>query len=157
MSQSTTSHSRPERAVERCTPSRPRKAVAPIEADSFQAAFQPDPSAVANMRDSTAAFLRRYGLSGRVASSVVLVVSELVTNAIKHGHGEVELEIQVVDGTISVSVTDENPAPAVLKQAGPDDTSGRGMALVDAYSDKWGSSGEETWCEFRYDTAGSAA
>ncbi|MGD6751959.1 ATP-binding protein [Streptomyces sp. BH105] len=149
MSQSTTSHSCPEGAVERNTPSCPRKAVAPIEADAFQAAFMPAPSAVANMRDSTAVFLRRNGLSGRLASSVVLVVSELVTNAIKHGHGEVELEIRFASGTISVSVTDENPAPAVLKQAGPDDTSGRGMALVDAYSDKWGSSGEETWCEFR--------
>lgn len=157
MSQSTTSHSCPERAVERCAPSCPRTVVAPIEADAFQAAFTPDPSAVANMRDSTAAFLRRFGLSGWLASSVVLVVSELVTNAIKHGHGEVELEIRVVGGTISVSVTDENPAPAVLRQAGLDDTSGRGMALIDAYSDKWGSSGEETWCEFRADRTKSAA
>ncbi|WP_367435326.1 ATP-binding protein [Streptomyces celluloflavus] len=76
---------------------------------------------------------------------------------LKHGHGEVELEIRVMSGTIAVSVTDENPAPAVLKQAGPDDTSGRGMALVEAYSDRWGSSGEETWCEFRHDSVGSVA
>ncbi|WP_442737939.1 ATP-binding protein [Streptomyces pseudogriseolus] len=157
MSQSTTSHSCPERAVERSTPSCPRTTVAPIGADAFQAAFTPAPSAVANMRDSTAAFLSRVGVSGELASSVVLVVSELVTNAINHGRGEVEVEVRIADGAISVSVTDENPAPAVLRQAGPDDTSGRGMALVEAFSDKWGSSGEETWCEFRYDTAGSAA
>ncbi|MGW4750430.1 ATP-binding protein [Streptomyces sp. NPDC004290] len=156
MSQSTTSHTCPERAVERYTPS-PRQFTAPIGADAFKAAFLPHPSAVARMRDSTAAFLRRFGLTGPVASSVVLVVSELVTNAIEHGHGEVELEIRVVSGTISVSVTDENPAPAVLKQPEPDDTSGRGMALVEAYSDRWGSTGEETWCEFRHDSAESAA
>ncbi|MFE9366649.1 ATP-binding protein [Streptomyces sp. NPDC006978] len=117
----------------------------------------PDPSAVARMRDSTAAFLRRFGLTGSVASSVVLVVSGLVTNAIKHGHGEVELEIRVLSGMISVSVTDKNPSPAVLKQPGPDDTSGRGIALVEAYSDRWGSTGEETWCEFHHDSAGRAA
>lgn len=156
MSQSTTSHSCPARAVERYTPS-PRQSTAPIEADAFQVAFLPDPSVIALMRHSTAVFLRRFGLTEPVASSVVLVVSELVTNAIRHGHGEVELEIRVVSGMISVSVTDENPAPAVLQQAGPDDTSGRGMALVEAYSDRWGSNGEETWCEFRRHSAGSTA
>ncbi|MER7963866.1 ATP-binding protein [Streptomyces ardesiacus] len=156
MSQSTTSQTCTKRAVERYTPA-PRQSTAPIGADAFRAAFLPDTSAVARIRASTAAFLRRFGLTGPVASSVVLVVSELVTNAIKHGYGEVELEIRVVSGTISVSVTDENPAPAVLKQPGPDDTSGRGMALVEAYADRWGSTGEETWCEFRHDRAGSAA
>ncbi|WP_327669431.1 MULTISPECIES: ATP-binding protein [unclassified Streptomyces] len=156
MSLSTTSHTCPKPSVERHTPS-PRQSTAPIGADAFQAAFLPDPTAVARMRCSTAAFLRRFGLTGPVSSSVVLVVSELVTNAIKHGRGVVALEIRVVSGTISVSVTDENPAPAVLKQPGPDDTSGRGIALVEAYSDKWGSTGEETWCEFRHDNAGSVA
>lgn len=156
MSQSTTPHTCPERAVEQYTPL-PRQPATPIGADAFQAAFLPDPSAVACMRHSTTAFLRRFGLTGPLASSVVLVVSELVTNAIKHGHGDVEVEIRVASGTISVSVTDENPAPAVLKQPGPDDTSGRGIALVEAYSDRWGSTGEETWCEFRPDNAGGAA
>ncbi|MFE5077581.1 ATP-binding protein [Streptomyces halstedii] len=152
MSQSTTSQTCTKRYTRA-----PRQSTAPIGADAFRAAFLPDTSTVARMRASTAAFLRRFGLTGPVASSVVLVVSELVTNAIKHGYGEVELEIRVVSGTISVSVTDENPAPAVLKQPGPDDTSGRGMALVEAYSDRWGSTGEKTWCEFRHDRAGSAA
>ncbi|MDI3421891.1 ATP-binding protein [Streptomyces luteolus] len=155
MSQSNTSHSCQERMAERYTPRCLQKSAAPIEADAFHDTFLPDPSAVARMRDSTAAFLRRFGLTGPVASSVVLVVSELVTNAITHGHGEVGLAIRVADGTISVSVTDENTAPAVLKEAGPNDLSGRGMALVEAYSDRWGSNGEETWCEFR--NAGIAA
>lgn len=157
MSQSTTYRTRSERAVERYTPSCRRKSGAPLMADAFQAAFMPEPSAVASMRDSTATFLRRLGLTGWLASSVVLVVSELVTNAIEHGHGEVELEVRVVRGTISVSVTDANPAPAVLKKAGSDDTSGRGMAIVASCSDRWGSSGKETWCEFRYDSAESTA
>ncbi|MEU8954851.1 ATP-binding protein [Streptomyces sp. NPDC048518] len=157
MRQSTTSQSRPELAAESSAPGYSRKAVIPAKADAFCAAFMPHPAAVGNMRDSTAAFLSRFGLAGQLAGSVVLVVSELVTNAIKHGHGLVELEIHVAGGTVTVSVTDENPAPAVLNQADPDDISGRGMALVAAYSDKWGSSGEKTWCEFRDDRAGSAA
>ncbi|WP_420036141.1 ATP-binding protein [Streptomyces sp. cg28] len=155
MRQSTTSQSRPELATERSTSG--SSAVIPAEADSFCAAFMPHPTAVGDMRDSTAAFLRRFGLAGQLVGSVVLVVSELVTNAVQHGHGLVELEIHVTRGSVTVSVTDENPAPAVLKQVNSDDISGRGMALVAAYSDKWGSSGEETWCEFRDDHAWSAA
>ncbi|MGJ5751503.1 anti-sigma regulatory factor (Ser/Thr protein kinase) [Streptomyces puniciscabiei] len=145
------------RAAEQGAPAWLPDSAAPEEAHAFQAAFLPDPSAVADMRNSTAAFLGRSGLRGSLADSVVLVVSELVTNAIEHGHGEVELEVRVASGTISVSVTDENPAPAVLTEAGPKDLCGRGIALVEAFSDKWGSSGKETWCEFRCDSAGSAA
>ncbi|MFG3134420.1 ATP-binding protein [Streptomyces tendae] len=90
-----------------------------------------------------------------VTDSVVLVVSEFITNAIEHGHGVIELRLRAAGGTLTVSVTDENPAPAVLQQAGPDEISGRGMALVAALADRWGSSGEETWCEFFCDSIGS--
>ncbi|MGW2657549.1 ATP-binding protein [Streptomyces sp. NPDC001478] len=156
MSLSTTPAPPPKRPVERDSPRRPQ-APAAIDADALRVAFQPDTSAVARMRDSTDAFLGRLGMPRPMSSDVVLVVSELVTNAIKHGHGEVELVVRVVSGKVTVSVTDENPAPAVLKMPGPDDLSGRGMALVEAYSDKWGSTGEETWCEFLFDGAQRAA
>ncbi len=55
---------------------------------------------------------------------VVLAVSELVTNAVVHGEGEVVLRITVGVDVVRVSVTDHNPAPAVLKEAGPDGESG---------------------------------
>lgn len=102
------------------------------------------------MRQTTRAFLRRCRVSEPVAGVVVLAVSELVTNAVVHGEGEVALRITVAVDVVRVSVTDHNPAPAVLKEAAPDGESGRGIRLVDAISDTWESSGEETWCEFRY-------
>lgn len=157
MSQSTTPRSCLERAAEQVPQVLLPDSAAPIEVHVFQAALLPVPSAVAGMRGSTAAFLARIGLRGALADNVVLVVSEFITNAIEHGHGSIELALCAVGGTITVSVTDENPAPAVLKQAGPDDTSGRGMALVAALADRWGSSGEETWCEFRCGSTRSAA
>jgi anti-sigma regulatory factor (Ser/Thr protein kinase) len=101
------------------------------------------------MRRIARAFLRRCRVSEPVAGFVVLAVSELVTNAVVHGEGEVVLRITVAVEVVRVSVTDHNPAPAVLKEAGPDGESGRGIRLVDAISDAWESSGEETWCEFR--------
>lgn len=129
----------------------------PLEEHVFQAVFRPEPSMVADMRASTAAVLRRAGLPRWLIGNVVLAVSELVTNAIEHGRGGVKLTIHIAEDIVLVSVIDKNPAPAVLKQAGPDDTSGRGLLLVQALADAWGSGGQETWCEFRRSPKGRAA
>ncbi|MFE5759585.1 ATP-binding protein [Streptomyces massasporeus] len=115
-----------------------------------QAAFLPDLARVGEMRQTTRAFLRQCRVAEPVAGVVVLAVSELVTNAVVHGEGEVVLRITVSLDVVRVSVTDHSPDPAVVKEAGPDGESGRGIRLVDAISDAWESLGEETWCEFRY-------
>ncbi|MEU0684134.1 MULTISPECIES: ATP-binding protein [Streptomyces] len=112
-------------------------------------AFLPDLAEVEKMRQTTRVFLQRCRVSQSVAGFVVLAVSELVTNAVVHGRGEVVLRITVTADVVRVSVTDHSPRPAVLKEAGPDGESGRGIRLVDAISDAWESNGEETWCEFR--------
>ncbi|MFE4666024.1 ATP-binding protein [Streptomyces sp. NPDC056716] len=114
--------------------------------------FLPDMSAVAEMRAAAKAFLRRSGLMGPVLDDVVLALSELVTNAIEHGDGPVDLLVRAAEGRLLISVVDSDPAPAVLKATGLDDVSGRGMALVNALADDWDSTGEETWCSFLYET-----
>lgn len=101
------------------------------------------------MQQVARAFLRRCRVSKLVAEFFALAVSELVTNAVIHGEGEVMLQITVAVDVVRASVTDHNPVPAVLKEAGRDGESGRGIRLVDAISDAWESNGEETWCEFR--------
>nr|WP_324289675.1 ATP-binding protein [Streptomyces tirandamycinicus] len=121
----------------------------PAASHAYQAAFLPDLKEVGGMRQTTRAFLRRCRTSTPVAEFVVLAVSELVTNAVVHGEGEIVLRITVAVDVVRVSVTDHNPAPAVLKEAGRDGESGRGIRLVDAISDAWESNGEETWCEIR--------
>ncbi|MEK8146391.1 ATP-binding protein [Streptomyces sp. M10(2022)] len=72
------------------------------------------------MRQVARAFLRRCRVSKPVAEFVVLTVSELVTNAVIHGEGEVVLQIAVAVDIVRVSVTDHNPVPAVLRK--PDAT-----------------------------------
>ncbi|WP_406360433.1 ATP-binding protein [Streptomyces sp. NBC_01544] len=121
----------------------------PAASHTCWAAFLPDLKEVGEMRQTTRAFLRRCRVSKPVAEFVVLAVSELVTNAVVHGEGEVVLRITVAVDVVRVSVTDHDLAPAVLKEAGRDGESGRGIRLVDALSDAWESNGEETWCEFR--------
>lgn len=126
----------------------------PAASHAYQTAFLPDLVKVGEMRQTTRAFLQRCRVSKPVAGFVELAVSELVTNAVVHGEGEVALRITVAVDVVRVSVTDHSPAPAVLKAAGVDGESGRGIRLVDATSDAWESNGEETWCEFR--NAGAA-
>jgi anti-sigma regulatory factor (Ser/Thr protein kinase) len=85
-----------------------------------------------------------------------LLVTELVGNSIRHASewatGEIELWVQVTPDRVRVEVSDSGPgfAPGAGR-AGPNDTAGRGLLLVEALSDRWGArqADERTrvWCE----------
>lgn len=65
-----------------------------------------------------------------------LLVSELVTNALRHGAGRIILEI---DGTLSglrVCVRDEGGGRPQART--PDEDGGFGLHLIDDFSDRWG-------------------
>ncbi|MEU6553735.1 ATP-binding protein [Streptomyces sp. NPDC046915] len=143
------------RSVDEDRHSTSARAGIPAASHGCQAVFLPDLAKVGEMRQTAGAFLRRCRVSEPVAGVVVLAVSELVTNAVVHGEGEIVLRVTVAVDVVRVSVTDHNPAPAVLKETGPGGESGRGIQLVDAISNAWESSGKETWCEFRYARAAS--
>lgn len=66
---------------------------------------------------------------------VVLVVSELVTNAVRYGRPPVSLELRRVDGGVDVRVHDADPVgpPAIDGDEAPADAeSGRGLGIVSA-------------------------
>lgn len=91
----------------------------------------------------------------RVVDEAELLVSELVTNAVLHGAPPITMRVEC-DGSngLRVSVTDNNPEPARVRQAGPADESGRGMRLVDVISDDWGIEprsdvGKDVWFRLR--------
>jgi anti-sigma regulatory factor (Ser/Thr protein kinase) len=71
-----------------------------------------------------------------------LLVSELVTNAIRHGGGLVEVQLQLNASHIRLTVRDRNPdGPVVAHQAGEaelDAEHGRGLAIVESVSARWG-------------------
>jgi serine/threonine-protein kinase RsbW len=68
-----------------------------------------------------------------------LVVSELVTNGIRHGAGEVELRLDLHEGRIRGEVIDQGAGfEAQLRNAAPDDLGGRGLVLVDRMVHEWG-------------------
>lgn len=118
----------------------------------FAVAFTPDECLVAHIRKITTEYLRLSRVPEPAAENVVLAVSELVTNAIQHGHGAVALKVVRSAGTLRVEVTDGNPSPARLGSADDDALSGRGLFLVAVLAHDWGVSddGRMTWCDFRF-------
>ncbi|RSS66754.1 ATP-binding protein [Streptomyces sp. WAC06614] len=69
--------------------------------------------------------------------SVLLTVSELVTNAHVHAGSSAQL-VLTWDGTcLHVSVADADPHLPAPRQASTQATSGRGLAIIDALADAW--------------------
>ncbi|MER6206558.1 ATP-binding protein [Streptomyces sp. NPDC001642] len=91
--------------------------------------------------------LRYWGWPGLIESADVLV-TELVTNALEHGIGDVGLRVYLTDTHLLIEVRDGSHEIPVLRDAAPDDENGRGLFLVRAIADAWGvsSDGTTTWC-----------
>ena len=81
----------------------------------------------------------------------VLVVSELVTNAVLHGTGTRTLRLVGTPWRVRVEVSDGNPVPPAARRSGAD--GGWGIRLVDQLATAWGVSpapnggGKVVWCE----------
>lgn len=110
------------------------------------------PDAVMHARRFADRTLRSWKVSEE-ADAVLLVVSELVTNALVHTAGEVRLDLTLTGQHLRVAVSDASPRTPV-KPATMDwmATGGRGLILVEAMSDAWGSvplsGGKQVWAEF---------
>ena len=69
---------------------------------------------------------------------VALVVSELVTNAVVHGDGDVRVDVTVATGEVRVEVADHERALPDRHDAPADAESGRGLAIVSQLARRWG-------------------
>ncbi|OEU85839.1 hypothetical protein DB35_12005 [Streptomyces abyssalis] len=108
--------------------------------------FPSTPRTVTAARRATRAALAGWGVEGEGVANAALVVSELVTNAVRHGHVPgrlVELRITYdLEKTVTVEVSDAGDGRPPLAGVGPAETalaeSGRGLALVEGFADAWG-------------------
>jgi serine phosphatase RsbU (regulator of sigma subunit)/anti-sigma regulatory factor (Ser/Thr protein kinase) len=108
-----------------------------------------DPSAVAQTRKDVVAQLERWGLSDAVFVTE-LVVSELVTNAIRHAQPPIQLRL-IHDNTLICEVSDGSNTAPHLRRARTYDEGGRGLLLVAQLTGRWGTRqgawGKTIWAE----------
>ena len=101
------------------------------------------------------AFLTRlldgWGIGDEVIDDASLLASELMSNAVKHGGGVVDLKIEAEDGLLHVGVHDNSDGAPTIKEAGPSSPGGRGMWIVQSVAHDWGTdpdgSGKTVWFE----------
>jgi anti-sigma regulatory factor (Ser/Thr protein kinase) len=99
------------------------------------------PSLPASVPEARALVHRLDGaVSVSSAQDLQLLVSELVTNSVLHGpDGDVSVTITADDGVVRVEVADGGEGAMQVKLATADDEHGRGLMLVDALAERWGS------------------
>ena len=108
--------------------------------------LSPSPESVKVGRDFTRTTLRDWGMSA-LTDLAELVVSELVTNALRHGIPSacqlvsdrcVRLRLLAQAPFVMCMVTDPGADIPVLRESGPTSESGRGLNVVESCSVRWG-------------------
>ncbi|MEI5035845.1 ATP-binding protein [Streptomyces sp. CA-278952] len=120
----------------------------------------PDPAEVGRARRWARSRLVGSGIGDDepLAETLILLISELVTNAVVHTGCPAVLRMLFggtgasgAAGTVRVEVADASDRPPLQRHAEGDETGGRGLELVDGLADRWGwlpeGAGKQIWCE----------
>lgn len=117
----------------------------------------PDPAEVGRARRWARSRLVGSGIrvDEPLAETLILLISELVTNAVVHTGCPAVLRMLFGPsddaGTVRVEVADASACPPRPRHAEGEDTNGRGLELVDGLADRWGwqpeGRGKSIWCE----------
>ncbi|MDJ1639570.1 ATP-binding protein [Streptomyces pakalii] len=117
----------------------------------------PDPAEVGRARRWARSRLVGSGIGDDepLAETLILLISELVTNAVVHTGCPAVLRMLFggggASGTVRVEVADASDCPPLQRHAAGEDTGGRGLELVDGLADRWGwlpeGAGKQIWCE----------
>lgn len=93
------------------------------------------------------------GLEPHVARDVKLMVSELVTNAVRHGEGDTTLVVHRGERQLNVTVSDEGDDQPKLRTPSAD--GGWGLRIVDSCATRWGVEEASKHVWFEVDLEGS--
>ncbi|GAA3788023.1 ATP-binding protein [Streptomyces phyllanthi] len=124
-----------------------------------QLEIRPDPAEVGRARRWARSRLAGSGIEADepLSEVLILLVSELVTNAVVHTGCPAVLRLLLSGacdgsaGTVRLEVADSSARPPVPRCAESEETNGRGLALVEGLADRWGwipeGVGKRIWCE----------
>jgi anti-sigma regulatory factor (Ser/Thr protein kinase) len=73
----------------------------------------------------------------RAAADGALIVSELVTNAVRAGAQQIDVDYVFNEHDLLICVSDDAPGQPIRREAGFLDTTGRGLQLVEALAQTW--------------------
>lgn len=124
------------------------------EGDCAEWVFPAAPDAVRTARSLVRRTLGEWRLDS-VEDIAALLVSELVTNALRHATGPIGVRLvrgpAEAAGVLLVEVSDPLPDPPRERLARPDDEDGRGLQLVASAARRWGTrpgeEGKTVWFE----------
>src|SRR6478609_2915818 len=118
---------------------------------TFSVPLESDPSSPAIARARAVAFVEDWA-SEQLRTTLRLLTSEVVTNAVVHGGSNICLELSIIPASaVRVEVFDASFDLPEVKDPPPDSESGRGMQLVAALANDWGArrrlDGKVVWFE----------
>lgn len=129
------------------------------EGDCAEWTFPAEATAARRARAAVRDRLTAWQLEG-LGDIAALLVSELVTNALRHATGPIVVRLTRSDGTVGeadgtavlrVEVSDPLPDPPRERSARPEDESGRGLQLLASAARRWGTrpgdNGKTVWFE----------
>ena len=131
-----------------------RAPIRPTDLHSRRAQLTAGPNAVAEARHQVQAAITAWDVPVD-PDIAALLTSELVTNAIKHGGGLIDVALTLAPPSLRILVHDQGRGSVAMIDARPDDLHGRGLHIVAKLSEEWGTSADTTkrgnsvWATFR--------
>ena len=109
-----------------------------IHAIEVRTVLTPHPTSVGAARRFVRDVLKTRRVDDGVVSTVELLTSEVVTNAILHARSGPQLAVEVREDSVRVAVRDLSPDLPVRRLGRLDDVSGRGVVIVEELAAAWG-------------------
>jgi len=127
-------------------------------AGQLRTALPPTADSVPRARELIRSLYASTGVDAD-SDTVLLLVSELVSNAVRHAGGAVEVCARQVGSTLRVEVSDGSATMPQVQVHSIESTGGRGLQMVDELADRWGvdalaaGAGKTVWFEIGPDIA----
>jgi len=123
---------------------------------SWEESFPPEAAAVRRARVGVTGALQAAGVDQQVITDALLVLAELVGNAVRHAGTDLNVTVTVDEGVLRIEVFDHDTRPPALVGLDDESTSGRGLHIVAGIATDWGwqtadsddgVSGKRVWAE----------